>query len=83
MKKFILGKKIKMTRFFDEDGNDFPATLINAGPCFVTQLKKINSDGYNAVQLGFESKKNTNKPMQGKFDKINLKPTVLGAILLE
>ena len=72
MKKIILGKKIKMTRFFDKNGNDYPATLINAGPCFVTQLKNMESNGYNAVQVGFESAKNTNKPIMGKFEKLKL-----------
>ena len=74
MKKFILGKKVRMTRFFDKEGNDFPATLINAGPCFITQLKDAKSDGYNAVQVGFGAAKNTNKPTKGKFDKLKLSP---------
>ena len=74
MKKIILGKKVRMTRFFDENGNDFPATLINAGPCIVTQLKNDKCDGYNAIQLGFENLKKSNKPIKGKFDKININP---------
>jgi len=74
MKKFILGKKVRMTRFFDSQGNDYPATLISAGPCYVTQLKNFKTDGYCAVQIGFSTKKNPNKPYKGKFDKININP---------
>ncbi len=73
MKKFILGKKVRMTRVFDSTGNDYPATLVMAGPCFVTQLKDEKSDGYNSIQVGFLDTKNVNKPIKGKFDKLNLK----------
>lgn len=51
--KRILGKKVGMTQLFDEQGNVVPVTVIEAGPCFVTQIKTIEADGYNAVQLGF------------------------------
>lgn len=52
MKK-ILGKKVGMTQLFDQEGNVIPVTVIEAGPCYVTQIKTIETDGYNAVQLGF------------------------------
>lgn len=52
--KFILGRKLEMSQVFDEEGNVIPVSLIEAGPCFVTQLKTIKEDGYNAVQVGFE-----------------------------
>jgi large subunit ribosomal protein L3 len=50
----ILGKKVGMTQLFDENGNVVPVTIIEAGPCYVTQVKTVEIDGYNAVQLGFE-----------------------------
>lgn len=55
--KFILGKKLKMSQIFDKDGNVIPVTLIEAGPCFVLQVKKKEKDGYEAVQVGFEKLK--------------------------
>ena len=55
--KFILGKKIEMSQFFDEKGNAIPVTLIEAGPCYITQLKTKEKDRYEAIQLGFESLK--------------------------
>lgn len=55
--KFILGKKIEMTRIFDKEGKAIPVTLIEAGPCYVTQVKTPKTDGYSAVQVGFEKKK--------------------------
>lgn len=55
MKKGIIGKKIGMTQIFDEKGNVIPVTLIAAGPCTVTQVKTVATDGYDAVQLGFET----------------------------
>lgn len=54
MFKGLIGKKVGMTQIFDEDGNAVPITLIEAGPCFVTQVRRVESDGYSAVQLGFE-----------------------------
>ena len=51
--KGILGKKVGMTQVFDDQGNVIPVTVIEAGPCYVTQIKTLESDGYNAVQLGF------------------------------
>ena len=63
----FLGKKIGMTQLFREDGSVVPVTLIEAGPCVVTQVKTKDSDGYDAVQLGFGEVKRSNKPMQGHF----------------
>jgi len=54
----ILGKKIGMTSLFDENGEAIPCTVIEAGPCFVTQVKTRDRDGYNAVQLGFDESEN-------------------------
>ncbi len=71
MKKGIIGKKIGMTQIFDEKGNVIPVTVIQAGPCAVVQKKTVESDGYEAIQLGFtEAKeKHTSKPLQGHFNK--------------
>ena len=71
MKKGIIGKKIGMTQVFDEKGNVIPVTLIEAGPCYVTQIKTIEKDGYEAVQLGFVTAKEkaVNKPTKGHFAK--------------
>jgi large subunit ribosomal protein L3 len=55
--KFILGKKIKMSQIFDKEGNCIPVTIVEAGPCYVTQLKTKEKDGYDAVQIGFEKLK--------------------------
>ena len=52
----LIGKKIGMTRLFDDSGVDFPVTMIEAGPCVVTQLKTEDKDGYESVQIGFENK---------------------------
>ncbi|MBU8871259.1 MAG: 50S ribosomal protein L3 [Gemmatimonadales bacterium] len=67
----LIGKKLGMTRTFQEDGRSIPVTVIQAGPCVVTQVKTEETDGYNAVQLGFGAKKakNTPMPMQGHFRK--------------
>ena len=71
MKKGIIGKKIGMTQIFDEIGNVIPVTIIEAGPCVVAQKKTAETDGYDAVQLGFmdAKEKHTNKPTQGHFAK--------------
>ena len=63
----FLGKKIGMTQLFREDGSVVSVTLIEAGPCVVTQVKTKDCDGYEAVQLGFGEVKRSNKPMQGHF----------------
>lgn len=74
MTKGLIGKKIGMTQIFDEAGKVVPVTVIEAGPCVVTQLKTAKNDGYEAVQLGFGdvSPKHTNKPMTGHFKKNDL-----------
>ena len=60
MKKGIIGKKLGMTQIFDEVGNVIPVTVIEAGPCVVTQKKTVENDGYSAVQLGFENMRKEN-----------------------
>ena len=74
MTKGLIGKKIGMTQIFDEAGKVVPVTVIEAGPCVVTQLKTAENDGYEAVKLGFGdvSPKHTNKPMTGHFKKNDL-----------
>ncbi len=69
--KMILGKKVGMTQIFTEAGNVVPVTVIEAGPEVVTQIKTVETDGYNAVQVGFEDQKphRVNKPMTGHFAK--------------
>ncbi len=76
MKKGLIGRKVGMTQIFDEKGNVIPVTVVELGPCTVTQKKTVENDGYNAVQLGFDDKKvtRTNKPMKGHFDKANVAP---------
>lgn len=72
----LLGKKTGMTRIFDENGNVIPVTIVEAGPCFVTQIKTKEKDGYDAVQLAFDEKKikNTVKPLIGHFQKAGISP---------
>lgn len=74
MKKAILGKKIGMTQIFNEAGLAIPVTVIEAGPCVVSQIKTIDKDGYNAVQVGFVDVKEKllNKPKIGHFTKSKL-----------
>ena len=74
MKKGIIGRKLGMTQIFDEKGNVIPVTVIEAGPCVVAQIKTIEKEGYNALQLGFgEVKaKKLNKPEMGHFAKANV-----------
>lgn len=76
MKKAILGKKIGMTQIFDENGKVVPVTVVEAGPCVVSQKKTVETDGYNAVQIGFGDvrPKLVNKPMKGHFDKSDVAP---------
>jgi len=66
MAKFILGKKIEMSQIFSKDGKVIPITLIEAGPCFVTQIKGKKKDGYEAVQIGFKKKSKVKKSEKGK-----------------
>ena len=72
----LLGKKIGMTSVFSADGKNVPCTVIELGPCVVTQIKSVEKDGYAAVQLGFEEakEKNTTKPMLGHFAKSGTTP---------
>lgn len=72
MSKFILGKKIGMSQFFYDDGKVVPVTLIEAGSCYIVQIKDLDKDGYCAVQLGFEKTKKINKPLKGCFKKANI-----------
>lgn len=76
MKKAIIGKKIGMTQIFDENGKVIPVTVIEAGPCVVSQKKTIEIDGYDAVQMGFGDirPKLVNKPLKGHFDKSDVAP---------
>ena len=73
---FSLGKKLGMTRFFDENGNHVPATLIQIGPCWITQVKSKSTDGYEAVQIGFglARAKVLNGPRLGQLKKVGLEP---------
>ena len=72
----LLGKKIGMTSVFSADGKNLPCTVIEVGPCVVTQVKTVEKDGYAAVQVGFQEakEKNTTKPMKGHFDKAGTTP---------
>lgn len=72
----LIGKKVGMTSVFDENGKNIPCTVIEAGPCVITQVKTEDKDGYNAVQLGFDEKKekHTTKAEKGHFKKANTKP---------
>lgn len=71
MKKAILATKVGMTQIFNEDGVLTPVTVLQAGPCVVTQVKTVDNDGYSAVQVGFVDRREklVNKPMKGQFDK--------------
>jgi len=72
----LIGKKIGMTSVFSADGKNVPCTVIEAGPCVVTQIKTVEIDGYNALQMGFEDKKekHTTKPEVGHFTKAGVTP---------
>ena len=74
MKKAIIGKKVGMTQIFDESGKVIPVTVVEAGPCVVTQKKTIETDGYAAVQLGFEDVKESklSKPEAGHLKKAGI-----------
>ena len=75
----LLGKKIGMTSIYDESGKMIPVTVIEAGPCVVTQVRTKENDGYDAIQLGFDEKKlkNTSKAEQGHFAKAGTTPKKL------
>lgn len=76
MKKGIIGKKLGMTQLFDENGNVVPVTVIQAGPCAVSQVKTVENDGYAAVQVGYGDLKasKVNKPQAGHFAKGDVAP---------
>ena len=76
MNKGLIGKKLGMTQIFDEQGKVIPVTVIEAGPCVVAQVKTVETDGYNAIQLGFGDVKESkiNKPEKGHFAKSKLTP---------
>ncbi|MCI8307777.1 MAG: 50S ribosomal protein L3 [Lachnospiraceae bacterium] len=75
MKKGIIAKKIGMTQIFAEDGTLIPVTVLQAGPCYVTQVKTVENDGYEAVQVGFDDirEKLVTKPVKGHLDKAGVK----------
>jgi large subunit ribosomal protein L3 len=72
----IIGKKVGMTSVYNADGKNVPVTVIQAGPCVVTQIRTSETDGYEAIQLGFDEKpeKNTTKSLKGHFDKAKTAP---------
>jgi large subunit ribosomal protein L3 len=72
----LIGKKIGMTSLFDDNGKNIPCTVLEAGPCLVTQVRTVEVDGYNAVQLGFDDKaeKQVSKAAEGHFKKANVTP---------
>ena len=72
----LIGKKIGMTSIYDASGKIVPCTVIEAGPCVVTQVKTVEKDGYSAIQLGYDEKKekNTTKPLKGHFAKAGTTP---------
>ena len=80
MKKAIVGKKIGMTQVFTDDGRLVPVTVVEAGPCKVVQKKNMETDGYSAVQVGFDTyaenraKKLASRSLQGHFKKANIAP---------
>ena len=72
----IIGKKIGMTSVYSAEGKNLPCTLIEAGPCVVTQIKSEEKDGYSSVQLGFGEKKDkhTSNALKGHFSKVGTSP---------
>jgi large subunit ribosomal protein L3 len=72
----ILGRKVGMTAIFDETGNSIPVTVIEVGPCFVTQIRTVEKDGYEAIQLGYDevTPKHLNQPRTGHLKKAGVKP---------
>ena len=73
MSDFIIGRKIGMTRIFDNIGSDYPVTVVEAGPCTIVQIKSIENDGYSAIQMGFLDKDDAHvkKAEKGHFSKID------------
>jgi large subunit ribosomal protein L3 len=72
----LIGKKIGMTSVFDDNGKNIPCTVIQAGPCVVTQVRTLEKDGYEAIQLGYDEKKekSTSKALRGHFEKAQTTP---------
>ena len=72
----IIGKKIGMTSVFSAEGKNLPCTVIEAGPCVVTQIRTVETDGYEAVQLAYDeiSEKHASKPLKGHFEKAGTTP---------
>ncbi len=73
----LIGRKIGMSQVFAENGDAVPVTVIEAGPCYVTQVKTLERDGYEAAQIGFDPKKQkqTTRPLRGHFEKAKVDPT--------
>ncbi len=65
MAEGLLGKKVGMAQIYNEKGEVIPVTVLEVGPCFVTQIKSLENDGYGAIQLGFGESKRLNKPQRG------------------
>ncbi len=75
LRKTILGRKVGMSQLFDEQGVQIPVTLIEAGPCIVLQVKREKTDGYSALQVGFQdTNKNLKKPQEGLYKKVGTAP---------
>lgn len=74
--KGLIGKKVGMTSIFDADGKNIPCTVVEVGPCVVTQLKTVEGDGYQSAQIAYDDKKekNTGRAMMGHFNKANTTP---------
>ena len=72
----LIAKKLGMSQIFDENGSVVPVTILQAGPCCITQVKTLDNDGYDAVQIAYGDKKekNTNKPLEGHFKKAGVTP---------
>lgn len=72
----LIAKKLGMSQIFDENGSVIPVTILQAGPCSITQIKTLDNDGYDAVQIAYGDKKekNTNKPLEGHFKKAGVTP---------
>lgn len=69
----LIGRKVGMTQVFDGAGNVIPVTVVEAGPCWVTQVKTRDTDGYDAIQVGFEEARSVAKPQQGQFEKAGVR----------
>lgn len=70
----LIGRKIGMTTFFEQNGKHLPCTIIQAGPCVILQIKNIARDGSSSIQLGYEDKNKTSKPLLGIFKKVSVSP---------